>query len=415
VTTSRRTGTGPGAQDQPSPGAAGREAPTAGIPTLADPLSFALPDAGRTSFLRACLLEGEKGRQAWRDWLAGVGDPFAFIRQESQGAKGLLPLLFKSLARNEVVLEQSLQTTLKTAYVNEEVRTESYSRIVKDVLSAFARHRLDLMVVNGADLAFTVYDHPALRHTDGFDIILADDDPRQAIELLETLGCARPEPAATGDWRRVDCRHRSGLVITLNRDIFNLPTAVLSTEMWDRSRIANVAGVPVRVLSPSDGLLRTCAGVYYGRGPASLRWVCDACMLVARSPGLDWQALLDLASGRGMSLPLALTLGYLKDHLDVSIPDEVLTGVVEAASRTNMVGQEVAFGVARGSPGGGFKRMLRSTDDWRTRGALLRWMFFPSPAYLRWKGEPVQGLRLPLYHLYRPLKHFTRRRGSRHA
>ena len=380
---------------------------------LRKPLSLALPGKERTSLLRACLLSGDEGRDAWKAWLEKVGDPIAYLKKENEGVKGLLPLLFTKLAENGVEIEKTLQTSLRTAYLNEEVRSKSYSQICANVLSAFDRHGISLMVIKGADLAFTVYEHPVLRHTDGFDLLIEADDADSALDLLRALGCVPPPKPIDSAWRRLDCRHRSGLMITLNRQLFDLPFAVSGDEMWNRRRTARVAGVEVPVLSPADNLLYTCVGVYWSRIRVSLRWVCDAWFLVDRHEDVDWPTLLNFAPNNQMALPLSLTFDCLARDFGVSIPKDVISQLHEFSNETTMTGREVALSAARRSPRGGLKHMLRSAEDWPTRAGIVRWMLFPTAAYLCWAEGIRHGWAVPLRYLYRPLRYIVHRMGFR--
>ena len=134
-------------------------------PVLSDTLAVILPNMEQTWLLRACLLSGEPVRQAWAAWCDCVGDPIAYLKNEDNGIKGLLPLLFASLQQNQVSVDETFQTCLKTAYLRDELRNKKYRSICGNVLAAFRRENIQAIVLKGAALADTVYENPVLQHS----------------------------------------------------------------------------------------------------------------------------------------------------------------------------------------------------------------------------------------------------------
>src|SRR5262245_9190063 len=107
-------------------------------PALLQPLSVLLPTEEQTWLLQACLWPGEQGARAWTKWSERIDDPAVFLREEIDGVKGLLPLLFHSLQQKKVLAARRFQTYLRTAYARDEIRSRSYGSICQELISAFA-------------------------------------------------------------------------------------------------------------------------------------------------------------------------------------------------------------------------------------------------------------------------------------
>src|SRR5689334_2779803 len=143
------------------------------IPILG-PLSTILPNPAQTRLLRACLWSGKLAVIAWREWSREIADPAAFLRQEKDGIKGLLPLLFDSLQVNDVSVEGNFCTYLRTAYLRDELRSRTYARICREVIKTFAAAGIPAALLKGAALAETCYKSPALQHAHYLDILIKE-------------------------------------------------------------------------------------------------------------------------------------------------------------------------------------------------------------------------------------------------
>ena len=87
------------------------------------------PTFEQALLLRACLWSGRPALRAWEDWQERVGNVLETIKQGSGGIKRLLPLLLGAVQRNALVVEPSLLTRLKTAYLREQLRNRIYWQV----------------------------------------------------------------------------------------------------------------------------------------------------------------------------------------------------------------------------------------------------------------------------------------------
>lgn len=376
---------------------------------LAGPLSLALPDEEQTSLLQACLLAGNPSRVAWATWLNRVADPIAFLKQENEGIKGMLPLLYSALRKNEISVDQTLQTVFRTAYANEEVRSDSYGEVCRNVLRAFQERETQVTAIRGADLAFAVYDTPIHRHSDNLELLIEEGDIATALAVAGSLGCRIPETPESSAWQTLRCQHRSGLNILFHRSLYAVAPRSAAGGTRERRQAVSIGQTPTQILSPEENLLYTCSRVYNPGERPSLRWVCDCWFLIHRYPELDWQLLLSTTTARRLSLPLWLSLDYLERNFNLTIPSGFLQRLAAEARKTSTTGCEFALEGARRSKRGGYKRLWRAASGLRDQLFIIKWMLLPTITYVRWADDIRHNWLLPLHYVIRPIRYIAHR------
>lgn len=376
-------------------------------PVLLHALSAILPTAAQTRLLRATLHSGEAGREAWESWYE-ADNPILTLREDGRSIKKLLPLLHESRRRNSIDTDKELGSYLRAAHYREELRTSAYRDIARSVFGSFETAGIGFIALKGAALADAVYQAPALRHSHDINVLIREADLPSAIALLPALGFEPPgrQPGAHED---VELRHESGLPLVLHRHLFKTPFYnAAAEEVWARSEVHDVAGLPTRILSPADNLMHVCGYAASHRNRASLVWVCDSWMIIDHDPDLDWDALLDSARRSHLALPLCVTLGYLAHELGAPLPASFLRRLHDAAARAGAVEREAALLGARAGDRGSLQSLVMRSSGWAARLQLLQWVLLPSPAYLRWVSSASSSWLLPFYYVYHPLKYIAR-------
>ena len=372
-------------------------------------LSVLLPTEKQTWLLQACLWSGKPGEQAWKKWSEEIADPASFLREDTEGVKGLLPLLFHSLQDKDVSIQREFHTYLRTAYLRDELRSKSYSEICRKVVSTLDGAGISAVLLKGAALAETVYPLPVLQHAHYLDILISDNDLFHAAALLPSIGFSQSDEVIECNLKAYEFVHESKLPLVIHRRLFGVPFFhIPMEEIWARSSINMISGIPTRLLSPADNLFHICGSVFDPERHKSVRWVCDAWFIIHRCPNLDWDQLLDCARRSQTAIPLFITLSYLADALKSPIPLRVLTQLRDTASKASVIGREVALFSAQTGARGGLMKILRSCNDWHTLVSVIRWALFPSPDYLRWIHDIRWSWLLPLYYPYRPVKYIVR-------
>jgi len=372
-----------------------------------DALRVLLPTSAQTALLRAALYRDEAGRRAWEEWRRDALTPREAVGEEQ---KGLLPLLYLAAARNGVESEPEVASWLRAAYFREELRGHAYRRILREALAALSDQVRGPVVLGGCALSDTVYDEPSSRHSHGIELLLRRDDMRPAAPRLRDIGFRptgrphlyRPAPRAT-TWV-----HASGLPLDLYTRVFRTERGDASAEAaWERAR--PLPGLDAAMLGPEDALLHVCARAARSGSRVSLRWACDAWLLLDRCRALDWELFLSAARAARLGLPLRVLVRYLAEELDAPVPHDILAALDALAAETGAAGLETAVLGALAGSHARMRRVLVSGPGWSARLALLRCLVAPSPASVLELGHVSNRSQLPAYYVMRPLLYVGRR------
>jgi hypothetical protein len=330
-------------------------------------LQLLLPDDHDTMLLRACLLSGDPGVNAWIAWRAEVESLETAFAHHHNARRRLMPLLHHALRRNGIRPHPKDLAHLRAAYVHESRRSELCTRVLLDALSVLAGV-VRVIVLKGAALAHSVYDEPALRHCHDIDLLVPPKEMKEAEARLTAAGFRRSSTTASDDEIRLI--HSSGLPVAIHRRLFAHAGYCLVPEaVWAETATVAIRGTVVSVLSPSDALMHVCAHASYSRSRASLVWVCDAFLTVAHSRELDSQTLLQNVMRRNLTLPMAIMLGYLANELDVQVERITLETIAAASRRATAASREAALAGLIASRSQRLKELF-----WRVRGWDARWL-----------------------------------------
>jgi hypothetical protein len=346
------------------------------------------------------LVKGEAGRAAFHDWHAAVADARLALGHD-KSLKQMLAFLYVALRANDVDLDPSLATYLRTAYVQERLRGKAYQDICAEVLRLLVQAAVPVLVIGGAALAQSGYEDPLLRHASTFDLLLAAEDLDRAAATLEAAGCARELGHTPWHLPRIRLRHGSALPIVLHAALFTLPYyADPLRDVWQASRHATVAGVATRMLSIEDTLLLLCAmgSPLHVRTPPW--WVCDAMRLLTLHPDLEWDTFLARARSTRLSLPLLVSLTYLQRDLGASIPPGVLAELTHSAVRLPASSYEAALWALQRALPLSRRELLRRTGGWHSRWIVLKWLLAPSVAALPLLPHGQRAATGSSYYLY---------------
>lgn len=378
-------------------------------------LEAVLPTPEQTWLLRACLLDGEAGRDAWRSWHALAGDAKRAMAEDRWSVKRLLPAVYVALRRNEAEADATLLSYLKLAYVREQMRATTYRRIGGEMVQVLNAAGVPAVLLRGGALAATVYDDPAVRHCHDLAFLVQPDDLSRAAAALREAGLKPLAYSPSSDAPYAALRHETSLPVELHGRLlairsYDLPWA----EVWPRTREVRFGDAAARVLAPADALLHVLAHAFCSASRESLRWVTDA-WYVIRSGGVNWDQFGATAERGRLTLPVLVTLRYLAGSLGASVPEAVLVRLAAAVERAPAVERDVALRAVRtGSCESVTSLLGRGRGGWHVRALTVLWLLFPSRAYVRDVVARRDGASLPRYYLERPINYLRGRvaRGS---
>jgi hypothetical protein len=380
-------------------------------PSVKGLVPIILPTEEQTMFLRACLHQGEAGRDAYKFWRQMVDDPIMYFRNDAAGTKRLLPLFYDTVKRNRLVVEKQFLIYLRAAGFTEEIRFGAYREACGEVLDILNRTGIVYLVLKGAAYAEVLYRIPCLRHSDDLDLLVCEKDLFRATKVLLKAGLKPYSyPLDVGTHHLAKIIHKSGLSVELHRRLYDPYCYYFPFEdLWLKSQPARVAGRESRVLGPVDSLVNILTHATLCRSQRSLRWVCDAWLLVSNCPEFDWHQFVDTVFYSKTELPTSYTLTYMADKLQLPVPDWVLAVLCKKTHQASFK-QRCAFiyGVRNNYPKE-FSAILHMPGGIGLRLRQLLWLYFPFLLILPLTGGMRIPALAPFYYLLRVSKIIMRR------
>jgi hypothetical protein len=352
-----------------------------------------LPTFEQHHLLRAALLrDPAAARRSFDTWKSRVP-----IDDVDHGSLRLLPLLYRNLTR--LGIDDPLLPRLKGVYRQVWFRNQLILDQGTRYLRTLAGAGIPAVVLKGAALVHTVYAEPGLRPMTDFDVLVPREHFRHAVELLLATGWSFDPPLADPEphflfQHAVGFAREGGGALDLHWSAMGLPLDdTAARTVFDNSQPLQIGAQVLRTLTPADQLLQICAHATL-RNPdvPPIRWAADAALLLADAE-FPWDTVLAHARARGLSHVMHRCLEYLRDGLDVAIPQSVLTTLAAhqrlrervALTIRNTPGRTVylqffiewmqhAFADTRNAPRRllHLPRFLRSYCRVATTGALLR-------------------------------------------
>ncbi|MDA0990082.1 MAG: nucleotidyltransferase family protein [Verrucomicrobia bacterium] len=137
-----------------------------------DVFAVFLPSPGQSRLLKAALLDGQEGDAALSQWLGQVDNPVEALADLSLGARLLGPLICHTRRASSEIVPTHLLTYLRTAYLREALRAETYYGICSSLFHALQERGIQFAVLKGSAIATLSYPERALRHCHDIDLHL---------------------------------------------------------------------------------------------------------------------------------------------------------------------------------------------------------------------------------------------------
>ncbi len=317
-----------------------------------------LPTLDQHHLLRASLLQDPAAvRESLDRWKSLV--PFDAVEQ---GSMRLLPLLYRNLKR--LGIDDPLLPRLRSVYRQVWFRNQLILEHGRRAMQALSAAGVPAVVLKGAALVETVYEEPALRPMEDYDVLVSREHFRRAVDVMRNGGwtfhppLADPEPHFVFQ-HAVGFRREGGGELDLHWTAMGLPT-----------------DFAIAPLAPADQLLQICThATRFNPDIPPIRWAADAFLLIAGAP-FPWNELVDHARARGLSLVMHRALEYLRDGLGAAIPADVLPSL-DAQVR---LGERLSLGLRNS---GGRLVYVQFVVDWLqhafvdTAGAPRRLLLLP--------------------------------------
>ena len=360
-----------------------------------------LPTDTETLFAQACLLAGPECPKAWAAWCKRVGDPGLHLKNARSGIKRLGPILAGNLKRNHVELERKFLSYLHTTYFREELRHNTYRKILGDVLRVLAENDGKFVLLRAPILSKTMYPRPGIRHCHDIDVYLEKAEAERVIALFNERGWTVYDHMHS----TVFVRHKSNMLICLHSSWFSLPGYEgFVYDAKEQIELQNYAGVQVHALDRESMLVHILGHAASNKSRKTLLWVCDAWYLIANSPDLDWARVLRSIQHGRLAFPLSVFFHYLKESLNAAIPAEFIRQLDDRLRFVTDNDLERAFAGLRIDAGLTRQKLYRNIQTKAGRLFFLRMLLLPMPSLLQ-RHYGVNAWALPFLYFYRPVRY----------
>ena len=208
---------------------------------------------------------------------------------------------------------------------------------MRNVLAAFAQHRIPLILLKGIVLAHVAYGDPSLRPMNDVDLLVHSADRERAKLLLYELGYEWPERwrgAHPGlrpllhmheDYETELALQKRGtnILIELHTQLeISAPLFPVPVEdLWDRSVARQCMGLPIRTLQAEDFLTHLCLHLarnhVYNTGLLPL---VDLLKWIETQGPWDWESLSRRSESKQYEPYVSFTLSLARDLLGLPVP-----------------------------------------------------------------------------------------------
>jgi len=241
--------------------------------------------------------------------------------------------------------------------------------------------RIRTLVVKGPVLAVRAYGDPGLRQYVDLDLLVRDEDIREATKLMIEGGyeadvswSAIAAGKIPGEY--VFMRPGTKLMIELHteRTFRYFPRGLPLEEMFKRQTYVRLDEREIPALSTEDELVLICihgAKHFWER----LMWIADVAALVTRQTKLNWDRVIAVARETGAERMLHVGMRLAADLLKMPLPESIRNVVRADRAAENLVAQIETWLPSAGSSPPGL--LQRAAFRMRMRGGAIA-----GPAYL---------------------------------
>lgn len=322
-------------------------------------------------------------------------------------------------------IPSEIAAQLRRIYLASVVRMERQFREYGRVLGALREAGIPVMVLKGGHLGPLVYRNIAVRAMCDMDILVREGELSRAAEVLSRLDYRSHVPhqvilnvRAGHHWNFV----RPGKLTTVIEIHWLLCENSLDAKvdypgLWERAMEANIAGVPVFVMSPPDLLLHLCLHSAIHTYDNGLRMTCDiAEVLRVHAKAMDWDELVSRAHRWNLSRGLFAGLWLARQALCAPVPEAVLASLAPAgfdAGKQNQLLNCILQGTEMNAPSlpGETVGRLWATRGWHRKASfILQRIFLPAEDMAGMYPAVPGSMKILLYYPVR-IRDILRRHG----
>jgi hypothetical protein len=254
--------------------------------------------------------------------------------------QNVAPLLYAKVKEYGISPPPATAQELRGIYLASFARNARLLQEAATIMGALRAAGIPVIPLKGVCLAEAVYGNIALRPMADMDLLVMPHDLAKALAALRTLDYAAACPFDIETERQINAHlpqlsKRGGVKLELHWTIASpRHPACFSrddlAQLWVRAVAADVVGVPVLTLSPTDLLLHLCwhVSAQHRFDGTDLRNFVDIDVVCRRyGDAIDWQQFAARANAWHVANGVRLALQLAKEWTDAAIPDSVLAAL----------------------------------------------------------------------------------------
>ena len=263
------------------------------------------PSPQQQLLVRAVFGPEARAREAW-DTLRPSFD----LDHLEEGSYGLMPLLERRLSAWET--DEALTLRLRGIYRHTWYRGNVLLERLNEVVALAAEQDADVLVTGEPRLLLRSYCDAGLRPATRIDLLVEAEPRDRLAAAVELAGWSRAPSSERAVW----LERPGGPTVALHRWL--APQS--SDDPW-RHTVTLESGA--RATSPTDELLRICAGEERRFPWHRVQWLADADALIrAEGREVEWDRLLVVATASAATLRLRDAFRDLRNQTNAPIPTD---------------------------------------------------------------------------------------------
>lgn len=286
------------------------------------------------------------------EWLQAIDldsvDPASF---------NLLPGLYLKLS--QAGLEHPLLPKLKGMYRKSWYGNQLLFHTAQQVISGLQQSQISVLVLKGVALAHLYFPDQAVRPNSELDLLIPLHQVDQAIKLLRVSGWQDEHfdgcRLTYGDYfskhfhtlnnasqLRLNLQWRLGIDQTEEHHVSN---GLNSLNEWQHPLSFTLGSVAAQTLSPEIHFLSSYLHDLSPTPSIPLLSIFDCAMILKTCPAFDWSRILELDPCIPKSTRLLEGLIFLREQLDIPVPDFVVMGLQQRIVNASLPSQPDRYNV----------------------------------------------------------------------
>jgi len=324
----------------------------------------------------------------------------------------ILPLLYWKASHLSCELRppEKITIIMRDTFLWSRARCLQRERQLRNLLDAFNREKVPILVLKGLAFAGSIYPDPAMRPSDDIDLLTIPENFVKAREIFLNLGyqCFLKRFEASKDFENQEeftlkNGSKNNCSVELHWDLHKFlgnKRNLDIREFFRRSINVESSALSFKTFNPIDGLIHAALHMVLSHNQdVRLIWIYDCALLARRlaAPN-DWEMLKELSIARGARVAMENSLKMAEIWTGLKIP-----GGFNDWPEPSEMDKAVWFnaGCWTENPGVKIRLYLSSTSSLLEKARYLFRFIFPHPAILRryFPYPPSSNWELPLTYL----------------